>query len=57
MFTAAADGSDLHVVDDYGGMSHFIWRDLQTILAWSWQPSHQGSFYVSGSDRPSSSNR
>ena len=46
MFTAAADGSDLHVVDDYGSMSHFIWRDPETILAWSWQPSHQGAFYV-----------
>ena len=46
MFTAAADGSDLHVVDDYGRMSHFIWRDPETILAWSWQPSHQGAFYV-----------
>ena len=33
MFTAAADGSDLHVVDDYGAMSHFIWRDSETILA------------------------
>ena len=46
MFTANADGSDLHVVDDYGGMSHFIWRDPETILAWSWQPSHEGAFYV-----------
>ena len=46
MFTANADGSDLHVVDDYGGMSHFIWRDRETILAWSWQPSHEGAFYV-----------
>ena len=46
MFTANADGSDLHVVDDYGGMSHFIWRDPETILAWSWQPSHQGAFYL-----------
>ena len=46
MFTANADGSDLHVVDDYGGMSHFIWRDPETILAWSWQPSHQGAFFL-----------
>ena len=45
MFTAAADGSDLHVVDDYGRMSHFIWRDPETILAWSWQPSHGDAFY------------
>lgn len=46
MFTAAADGSDLHVVDDYGAMSHFIWRDPETILAWSWQPSYQDAFYL-----------
>ena len=46
MMTAGADGSDLHVVDDYGQMSHFIWRDPQTILAWSWQPSHESAFYL-----------
>ena len=22
-------GSNLHVVDDYGKMSHFIWRDAE----------------------------
>ncbi len=46
MMTAAADGSDLHVVDDYGKMSHFIWRDPQTILGWSWQPSDELSYYI-----------
>lgn len=46
MLTASSDGSDLHVVDDYGKMSHFIWRDPETILAWSWQPSHGGAFYL-----------
>jgi hypothetical protein len=46
MMTAAADGSDLHVVDDYGKMSHFIWRDAETILAWSRQPSHENAFYI-----------
>lgn len=46
MMTAAVDGSDLHVVDDYGKMSHFIWRDPETITAWSWQPSHEDAFYV-----------
>ena len=45
MMTAGADGSKLHVVDDYGQMSHFIWRDRETILAWSWQPSHESAFY------------
>ena len=28
------------------GMSHVIWRDPETILAWSWQPSNEGAFYV-----------
>ena len=46
MMTANADGSGLHVVDDYGKMSHFIWRDPETITAWSWQPSHEDAFYV-----------
>lgn len=46
MLTASPDGSDLHVLDDYGRMSHFIWRDPETILAWSWQPSHEGAFYI-----------
>ena len=46
MMTANADGSNLHVVDDYGKMSHFIWRDSETITAWSWQPSNENAFYV-----------
>ena len=46
MLTAARDGSDLHVVDDYGRMSHFIWRDPQTILGWSWRPNAGGAFYL-----------
>lgn len=46
MMTAAADGSDIRVVDDYGHMSHFIWRDPETILAWSWQPSDGAAFYL-----------
>ena len=35
MFTAAPDGSKLHVIDDNGLTSHFIWRDPQHILAFS----------------------
>lgn len=46
MMTADTDGSHLHIVDDYGKMSHFIWRDPETITAWSWHPSHEGAFYV-----------
>ncbi|MEM7035225.1 MAG: hypothetical protein AAF629_37140 [Chloroflexota bacterium] len=46
MMTAAMDGSDIQVVDDYGKMSHFIWRDPKVILAWSWQPSDGEAFYL-----------
>jgi hypothetical protein len=46
MFTATPDGEDLHVVDDYGGMSHFIWRDTDHILAWARRPSHGSAFYL-----------
>jgi hypothetical protein len=46
MFTAAADGSDLYVLDPNGHTSHFIWRDRQTVLAWAWHPSHGEKFYL-----------
>ncbi len=46
MFTAAADGSDLRLIDDHGGMSHFIWRDEKTILAWARRPACGSAFYL-----------
>jgi hypothetical protein len=46
MFTAAADGSDLRLIDANGLTSHFIWRDERYILAWSDQPSHGKRFYL-----------
>jgi hypothetical protein len=46
MFTANIDGSKLHVVDPYGKMSHFVWRDPKHILGWSWHPSAGDKFYV-----------
>ena len=50
MLTAAADGSDIRVVDDNGLTSHFIWWDGSTILAWSRQPSHGQRFYLFDDD-------
>lgn len=38
MFTADANGGNLHVVADHGMVSHFIWRDPEHILAWSREP-------------------
>ena len=46
MLTAAADGSDIHIIDDYGRMSHFIWRDPEHILGWAYHPSHGNAFYL-----------
>lgn len=46
MLTARPDGTDIHVVDDYGRTSHFIWRDERHILAWAWHPSHENAFYL-----------
>jgi len=46
MITAAADGSDLRVIDPSGYTSHFIWRDPRHILAWSRHESHGDAFYL-----------
>jgi hypothetical protein len=46
MLTAAADGSDVRVIDHSGRTSHFIWRDPGHILAWSWHESHGSGFYL-----------
>lgn len=46
MLTAAADGSELRIVDHSGYTSHFIWRDPRHILAWSRHPSHGNAFYL-----------
>ncbi len=46
MFTATRTGADLHLVDDSGHMSHFVWRDPQHILGWTWHPSHGNAFYL-----------
>jgi len=46
MLTARPDGSDVRVIDHSGRTSHFIWRDPQHILAWSWHESHGNAFYL-----------
>jgi hypothetical protein len=46
MFTANREGNDLYLLDPYGKTSHFIWRDPEHILAWTWHPSHRAKFYL-----------
>ncbi len=46
MFTAAADGSDVRLIDANGLTSHFIWRDERHILAWSDHPPAGKRFFL-----------
>ncbi len=46
MFTAARTGAGVHIVDDSGHMSHFVWRDPEHILGWTHHPSHGNAFYL-----------
>jgi hypothetical protein len=45
-FTINADGSDPYILDPHGATSHFIWRDPEHVMAWSWHPSHGSKFYL-----------
>lgn len=46
MLTAAADGSDIRIIDPYNYTSHFIWRDPQHILAWTNIPGRGDGFFL-----------
>lgn len=45
-FTMNLDGSDPHILDPWGGTSHFVWRDPRHVFAWAWHPSHHEKFYL-----------
>ena len=42
----AMDGSDIRVVDDSGHTSHLIWKDDETILAWSRPCGQPAGFWL-----------
>jgi hypothetical protein len=44
--TMNLDGGDVHVLDPWGGTSHFVWRDPSHIFAFAWHPSHGERFYL-----------
>ena len=46
MLTADLDGENLHVIDDNGWMSHFIWRDPGHILGWARLPERGAGFFL-----------
>jgi hypothetical protein len=46
LLTANADGSDIHVLEDSGRVSHFIWRDDTHILCWANHAPDGEAFYL-----------
>lgn len=46
LYTAKPDGSDLRLEWDTGMVSHFDWRDDDTILAWARTKEHGDHFYL-----------
>lgn len=44
--TINVDGGDPYILDPHGATSHFIWRDPEHVMAWSWHPSHGNKFYL-----------
>lgn len=54
--TAAADGSDVRILNDGRMTSHFIWRDARTLLAWA-DCDGRGPHYVLIDDREGASVR
>ncbi len=50
MLSASLDGTDLRIVSDNPGVSHFVWRDAEHVSIW-----HGGGFYLypdDGSRKP-----
>jgi hypothetical protein len=45
-FTINPAGSEPFILDPHGHTSHFIWRDPQHVMAWSWHPSLEFGFYL-----------
>ncbi len=46
MYTANADGTDLYILDPSGYTSHFIWRDPDSVCAWTQPVGKQAGFYL-----------
>ena len=46
LVTCAMEGTDIRVVDDSGHTSHLIWKDDETILAWSRPHGQPAGFWL-----------
>ncbi len=46
MYSARPDGTDIQLLFDDGMVSHFDWKDDQTVLAWARTKEHGDRFYL-----------
>jgi len=46
LYTAKPDGTDLRLIVDTGMVSHFDWRDDETILAWANNTERKARFFL-----------
>jgi len=47
MFTCDPDGGNIHQINRGGNLSHFVWRDSSSLLAWASVPGRRGAgFYL-----------
>ncbi|HAK94518.1 MAG TPA: hypothetical protein DCM87_05835 [Planctomycetes bacterium] len=46
LYTADGDGGNLRLLLDHQLVSHFVWRDARTLLAWAQHPSAGTCFYL-----------
>lgn len=46
LYTCKPDGTDLRLISDTGMVSHFDWRDEDTILAWARTKANGDRFYL-----------
>lgn len=52
LYSCAADGGDLRCLLDTGSISHYDWRDDDTILIWARHPSGKSNFLLLSHSNP-----
>jgi len=50
MYSVNPDGSDVRLVDGSGYTSHFIWKNPEQLLMWTYHPSYEFGFYLFNED-------
>ena len=52
LMTATVDGRDIREINPGGRVSHFCWRDADTLLAWARGPGFGAGFHLFGDREP-----